>query len=116
MMDKKLVGLPGKFEEDLPHGDVTVPHSESRMEGETKVLWCLQDQLQLKQLVGLDLVGTNWLISAGWLERDPWDLLYHVLWWTPSPRHTALSTMYLQATGLCLPEAKGTGCGPGDCN
>lgn len=74
--DKKLVGLPGRFEENLPQRDVTVPHSESPLEGERKVLCCLQDQLQLQQLVGLDLFGPNWIISAGWLEKEPsWDLL-----------------------------------------
>lgn len=74
-MDDKLVGLPGRFGENLPYSDVTVLYSESSLEGKTKVLCCLQDQLELQQLVGLDPFGPNWLISAGWLEKEPWDLL-----------------------------------------
>lgn len=65
MMDEKLAGLPGRFEKNVPHEDVTVPYSESPLEGEMKVLRCLQDRLQLQQLVGLDLFGPNWLISVG---------------------------------------------------
>lgn len=43
MMDEKLAGLPGRFEKNVPHEDVTVPYSESPLEGEMKVLRCLQD-------------------------------------------------------------------------
>jgi len=90
-MDEKLVGLPGRFEANLPHGDVTSPYSESPLEEEMNVLRCLQDQLQWQQLVGLDPFGLNWLISAGQSEKEPWDLLQNVLWWTPSQRHMAPS-------------------------
>ena len=65
MMHKKLVGLPGRFEENLPHADTTVPCSKSLSEGEMKVLRCFQDQPQLQQLVALELFGPSWLISAG---------------------------------------------------
>lgn len=43
-----------------------MPCSESPWEGEVKVLCCPQEQL-----LGLGILGPNWLISAGGLEKEP---------------------------------------------
>lgn len=52
------------------------PSSKSLLEGVVKVL-CPPQEQQL----GLGLLGPNRLISAGWLEQEPWDGLWNVLWW-----------------------------------
>lgn len=56
-----------------------MPCSESLLEGEVKVLCSPQEQL-----LGLGILGPSGLISAGWLEKEPWDGLWNVLWWALS--------------------------------
>lgn len=55
-----------------------MPCSESLLEEEVKVLCHPQEQL-----LGLGVLGPSWLMSAGWLEKEPWN----VLWWVLSLAH-----------------------------
>lgn len=76
---------------------MTVPCSDSPLEGEVKVLCSPQEQL-----LGLGILGPNGLISAGWLEKEPWDGFWNVLWWALSLTRGSEHDL----SHPCHPEAK----------
>lgn len=110
MMDEKLVGLPGRFEENLPHGDVTVSYSESPFGGGDEgamlpsrptaiaaagrlgPLW--SKLAHLSRAVGERAMGSS--LKCFVVDSIPE---------THGSEHNVLAS-----TGPCLPEAKGTGC------